>query len=93
MTNIEKLTKLYSMRSHKAHKVDVLLLNNLSHGYAVRVAEIAKSKGYKVTATDVRQIKTFYKADLKILNILIEEAQKEKAVAEAELKKLHSLIN
>lgn len=80
------------MHSHKAEQVDKLFKEHLPHGYASQVVEIAKTTGRIIKQVSVRQIKIFYKSDIIILNLLIELALKNKAVAEAEAKKLNNLL-
>ena len=91
VTNITKLQQLYDMQSHTAAYVDTLLSKHLPFGYSSKAQKIAKSKGRTIVASRVRQVKQLHDADLQILNILIELAKENKAVAEAELAKFKTL--
>lgn len=80
------------MHSHTATEVDSLITNHLQKGYSKTIIERAKAKGRETYGQWVRSVKILHKADLEILNLLIELAQEHKAVAEAEKEKLQQLI-
>ncbi|MFD2824497.1 hypothetical protein ACFS5M_12515 [Lacinutrix iliipiscaria] len=91
-TNINKLRTLYDMQVHTAKKVDTLLSNHLPFGYTKVIKERALSKGLLLKTQRVREVKSLLQKDLQILNLLIEFAQENQAVAEAGEKKLKSLL-
>lgn len=92
-TNIIKLTKHYSMCSHTAEKVNRLFSSHLPYGYANDAKEKLIKEGRDVSETFIRQVKTFKRFDQQILNILIELANSNEAVAEARKAKFHKLIS
>ncbi|MBL87175.1 MAG: hypothetical protein CMO82_11015 [Winogradskyella sp.] len=100
-TNIIKLTQLYGMHLHtdekeaekEAVKVDYLLSTYLPYGYVKDAQEKLKSENRIVSDSIIRQVKNLHFSDLQILNILIELAKNNKAIAEANKQKFKKLLS
>ncbi len=92
-TNIRNLRELYDMHLHTANITDQMLSNWLPYGYAKDAQTKLAEEERHVSTTYIRQVKTYKKADLQILNVLIELANSNKAVAEARKAKFNKLIS
>lgn len=93
MTNINKFKELYDMQTHIAEDVVNLLKDYIPFGYSKVIKKKAADKGRTVTAQKVRNVKNFIEDDLHILNLLIEYAKENKAVADAEKQKFNELTS
>lgn len=91
-TNINKLKELYSMQLHTAEKVDHLLSNYLPFGYTKTIKARAAKKNLVIKGQRIREVKSLIQKDLQILNLLIEQAKENQAVAEAGIKEFKSLL-
>lgn len=91
-TNINKLQELYDMQSHTAEKVDQLLSNFLPFGYTKTIRERASRNNLILKGQRIRMVKSLLQKDLQILNLLIEYAKENQAVAEAGQKRFKSLL-
>ena len=81
------------MHSHTAKEVAKLLSDFLPHGYSNKILENAKKNGIETYTQRIRGVKSLVYADLEILNLLIELAKENEAVAEAQKKKLEELTS
>ena len=80
------------MHSHKAIIVASLLDNHLPHGYSKIIVDRAKRLGINTYVQRVRGVKALMYSDIRLLNLLVEFANENKAVAEAENEKLSELL-
>ena len=91
-TNINKLQDQYSMQLHNAIEVDRLFSNFLPYGYTKTVIKRAGKSGINIKGQRVRAVKSGVYMDKQILNILIELAQENEALAEAQKLKTNELL-
>ena len=70
----------------------LLFETHLGYGYSSKVIEKASSQGLTLNKSQIRKVKNFIEGNVVILNILIELAQENKAVAEQATKKLETLL-
>jgi len=81
-TNINNFKALYNMQMHKADEIKQLFEKWLPYGYTTEIKEMLKLKGVYRKSQRIREVKGGFFKDHEILNLLIELAYKNKALAE-----------
>lgn len=83
MTNLNKLTTLYNVQSHKEQDVlKDLLENHLPNEYTALVISKLESKNVKVSSATVRNVKSGIQKNIAVFNAIIEVAKEHKLISE-----------